>query len=291
MLRQSHGVMTVASKRGTEILILAVGVVAVVVVAAFALWPRCDIQPPYYHRVYSATSANGLSWTVNNTIIFDHASVPGGVYYNGKIYLYFVNAECGEKLSVAISDDYGKSFVLYDVAISGSNSPRPVDPNPIVDDGLIRLTYLGNLGEDLANIVTAHSSDGVNFVEDAILFSEAHITDPDLFHYSPTEWILFVNQGSTLLKANGTSISMPLVIDSTFSFPGILCSTHEIDGRFHTYYLGSEGISVAEYNSSGLTVLAEDLIAGFSGFIGDPTVVVLCPGNYLMYFKQTDIPP
>ena len=273
--------------------ILAVGLIAVlvVVIAPLALYPNCNIVAPYYHRVYSATSVNGLSWTVNSTVIFNHASVPGAVYYNGKVYLYFINAECGEKLSVAISDNHGNSFAVYDVAISGSNSPRPVDPNPIVDGGLIRLTYVGNLGGNPANIVTSHSFDGINFVEDAILFSEANITDPDLFQYSPGEWILFVDLGSTLLKANGTSISMPLVRDTTFSFGGILCSTHYINGKLHTYYLGSKGISVAEYNSSGLTVLAEDLITGFTGFIGDPTVVVFGPDNYLMYFKQTDIPP
>lgn len=282
-----------SEKRRIVSALLAVGLIAVlvVVIVPLALRPTCEIVTPYYHRVYSATSVNGLGWTVNYTIIFLHASVPGGVYFDGKIYLYFVNAECGEKLSVGISDDYGKSFAVHDVAISGSNSPRPVDPNPIVDGGLIRLTYLGNLGDDPPNIVTAHSSDGINFVEDAILFSEAHVTDPDLFHYSPSEWILFVNQGKTLLKANGSSLSIPLVRDTTFNFTGILCSTHYIDGKFYTYYLGSNGISVAEYNSSGLTVLAEDVITGFTGFIGDPTVVVFGIGNYLMYFKQTDIPP
>lgn len=273
--------------------IIAVALIAVtgLVIAPLVLTPKCDIIGPYYHRIYSATSVDGLSWTVNNTVIFDHASVPGAVYFNGKLYLYFVNAECGEKLSVAISDNYGNSFAVYDVAISGSNSPRPVDPNPIIDGELIRLNYLGNLGEDPAKIVTAHSSDGINFVEDAILFSKTSITDPDLFHYSPSEWILFVDQGSTLLKANGTSISMPFAQDSNFSFAGILCSTHNINGKFYTYYLGSKGISVGEYNSTGLTILVENLITGFTGFIGDPTVVVLGPGNYLMYFKQTDIPP
>ena len=285
--------IVIPKKRRIVTAILAVGLIAVlvVVIVPLALHPTCDIIGPYYHRIYSATSVNGLSWTVNTTVILDHASVPGGVCLNGTIYLYFVNAACGEKLSVAISDDYGTSFEVYDVVISGSHSPRPVDPNPIVDGALIRLTYLGNLGENPANIVTAHSSDGINFVEDAILLSEPNITDPDLFHYSPSEWVLFVDQGSTLLKANGTSISMPLVRDNAFNFTGILCSTHYIDGRFYTYYLGSNGISAAEYNSSGLTVLAEDLIAGFTGFIGDPTVVVLGPSNYLMYFKQTDIPP
>lgn len=283
----------VSKKQGIVIPIVAVALIAVFVVAVLVvvLQPRCSIIPPYYHKIHSATSVNGLSWTANNTVIFDHASVPGAVYFDGKLYLYFVNAACGEKLSVAISDNYGNSFAVYDVVISGSNSPRPVDPNPIVDGGLIRLTYVGNLGGNPQNIVTAHSSDGIAFVEDAILLSEPNITDPDLFHYSPSEWILFVDQGSTLLKVNGTSPLMPFSRDSTFSFAGILCSTHYIGGEFYTYYLGSSGISVAEYNSSGLTVLAENVIAGFSGFIGDPTVVVFGPGNYLMYFKQTDIAP
>jgi hypothetical protein len=282
----------VSRKQKIVIPIVAVALIAIIVVAVVVvLYPKCSMIPPYYHRIYSATSVDGLSWTPSSTMVFDHASVPGAVYFNGKVYLYFVNAACGEKLSVAISDNYGSTFAVYDVAISGSHSPRPVDPNPIVDGGLIRLTYLGNLGETPANIVTAHSSDGINFVEDAILLSEPNITDPDLFQYSPSEWILFVDQGSTLLKANGTSISMPLARDSTFSFSGILCSTHFIGGRFCTYYLGANGISVAEYNSSGLTVLAENVITEFTGFIGDPTVVVFGPGNYLMYFKQTDIAP
>jgi len=48
---------------------------------------------PYYHQIYSATSSDGINWTVDNTLLFDHASVPGAVYFYNKLYLYYVNAE------------------------------------------------------------------------------------------------------------------------------------------------------------------------------------------------------
>ena len=77
----------VSKKLKIVVPLLAVGLIAALVVV---LYPRCNIIDPYYHKIYSATSVNGLSWTVNNTMIFDHASVPGAVYFNSRLYLYFV---------------------------------------------------------------------------------------------------------------------------------------------------------------------------------------------------------
>ena len=47
---------------------------------------------PYFHQIYSATSTDGLTWIKQNKMFFDHASVPGAVVKNNKIYLYFVDA-------------------------------------------------------------------------------------------------------------------------------------------------------------------------------------------------------
>ncbi|RLC51674.1 MAG: hypothetical protein DRZ79_02420, partial [Candidatus Cloacimonadota bacterium] len=63
-------------------------------------------EGPYFDQIYSATSEDGINWTVIDELIFDHASVPGAVYFNNKIYLYFVNAADPQntKLSVGISE-------------------------------------------------------------------------------------------------------------------------------------------------------------------------------------------
>ncbi|MHA1650900.1 MAG: hypothetical protein ACTSYB_11960 [Candidatus Helarchaeota archaeon] len=268
--------------------LIAVVLIIALVIVLIPKKENCEIIEPYYHKIYSATSTDGLNWVVNTTLLFDHASVPGAVYYNNKIYLYFVNAECGEKLSVAISDDNGSSFIVYDVKITGSNSPRPVDPNPILDGGQIRLTYVGNLGDPPQKIVTALSSDGINFIEEAVIFTGEGIVDPDLFKYGATEWILFCGSpGNHLIKANSSSAAGTFVEDTSFNFTAAVPSTHFINGKYYTYHIGSgPGICVAEYNSSGLTVIGTDIIKGFSGIVADPTVVILGPGDYIMYFKQ-----
>jgi len=254
--------------------------------------PACSGTPtsgPYFHNIYFATSSDGLNWSVNQTVLFEHASVPGAVYLNGSIFLYYVNAESGEKLSVAISTDNGSSFTVYDVEISGSNSPRPVDPNPIVDGTNVRLTYLGNLDSSPHNIVTAWSADGVHFTEDGIIYSDDEITDPDLFSNATNDWVLFVNKGATLIKATCTTATGTFSKDSSFNFSGgWLASTAYINGKNYTYLHDGTSIGVAEYNDTGLTYIAKNLITGLSGTIADPTVAVLGSGDYIMYFKQCD---
>jgi hypothetical protein len=268
--------------------ILAIGLIVALIVA---FYPKGNGEPtsgPYLHKIYSATSADGIHWTVNNTLLVNHASVPGAVYYNGKIYLYFVNGAGAERLSVAISTDQGKSFTVHDVAITGSNSPRPVDPSAVVDGGKIRLTYLGNLDQEGVppKIMTATTTDGISFTEEAIIFSGNQITDPDLFHYGESEWVLFVNRGNTLIRANSSTATGPFIQDTSFNFSGgWLCSTHFINGKYYTYHHDGTGINVAEYKNSSLTLLATNLITGFTGIVGDPTVVDLGANNLIMYFK------
>lgn len=246
---------------------------------------------PYYHQVYSATSTDGINWTTNENLIFDHASVPGAVYFNGKLYVYFVNASdpAHEKLSVGISEDRGRTFTVYDVQISGSNSEYPVDPNPIVDGNKIRLTYLGNLMNP-KNIVTASSTDGINFTEDAVIFTasgDACVFDPDLFYDDITgEWVLLINPGFGLIRAESLSPTSTFVFDPSFNWTeGSISSTVKIGSKFYTYYAGGGGISIAEYSNGHLTVVARGVVDG-----GDPTVAIFGPNDYIMFFKRIVTP-
>ena len=248
-------------------------------------------EGPYFDQIYSATSEDGINWTVIDELIFDHASVPGAVYFNNKIYLYFVNAADPQntKLSVGISEDGGDTFDLFDVVISGSNSPNPVDPNAIVENGKIRLTYLGNLDEGVTNnIVTASSNDGINFVEDNIIYS-GNYYDPDLFFdENNNEWVLLLGEENSLIKTTSQSPTSYFAKDDNFSWErGNIPETRKIGSSYYTYYVGDMGISVTEYQNGALSEppLAEGII-DFNGRLNaDPTVISLPRGNYLMYFK------
>jgi hypothetical protein len=243
---------------------------------------------PYYHQIYSAASSDGINWTVDNTLLFDHASVPGAVYFNDKLHVYFVNAENREheKLSVGVSEDRGETFTVHDVQISGSNSPYPVDPNPIIDDNQIRLTYLGNFNQGETNeIVTATSSDGINFTEDGVIFT-GDVYDPDLFYDEVGgQWVLFLNPGAGLVKATASSATASFTQETGFIWSaGGISSTHKIGENYYTYYTGTDGISVAEYSNDNLTNVADGII-DFSGLTADPTVAVFGPSDYMMFFK------
>jgi len=246
----------------------------------------CAQSTPYYHQIYSATSTDGLNWNVSDVMLFDHASVPGAVYFNNKTYLYYVNAEDpeNEKLSVGVSEDRGVTFTVYDVQINGSNSPYPVDPNAIIDEGQVRLTYLGNFnpGTETNKIVTASSSDGINFVEDAIIFTKAEVFDPDLFYYE-SGWVLFLNTGG-LTRATASSSTDTFTEDTSFVWSdGSISSTHQIGSSYYTYYAG-QGICVAEYLDGNLSILGSNLL-DFPGMTADPTLAVFGPNDYKMFFK------
>ncbi len=240
---------------------------------------------PYYHRVYSATSSDGVNWVVDNTLLFDHASVPGAVYFENKLYVYFVNATDwqNEKLSVAISQDRGATFTVHDVQITGSNSPYPVDPNPIIDNGKIRLTYFGNfMQSETGKMVTATSSDGVNFTEDRVLIT-GNFTDPDLFYDDVRgEWVLFLSP--TMTKATAPSISSTFTTDTGFSWNGSVSSTHKIGSKYYTYYISDGKISVAEYSNGTLTSVATNIL-NYQGLNADPSVAIFGENDYKMFFK------
>jgi len=240
---------------------------------------------PYYSQIYSATSSDGIHWTVDNTLLFDHADVPGAVYFNGKLYLYYVNADFeGERLRVGISEDRGATFTTYDVQISGSNSPNPVDPTALVDGNQIRLTYLGNLGQGETNkIVTATSTDGIHFTEEGVIFT-GDAYDPDLFYdESSGQWVLLTGVSGVLTKATASSLDTQFTTDPSFTWTlGEITSTHRIGNKYYTYYMEKGRISVAEYENGELSKIADGIVDG-----GNPTVAIFGENDYKMFFTRS----
>jgi hypothetical protein len=85
--------------------------------------------PPWEHEIYLATSDDGINWTqhAENRFICK-GSVPGAVYYNNTIYIYY----CGfPEMRVAISHDNGVTFTYSQITITGPFLAA-VDPCPLV---------------------------------------------------------------------------------------------------------------------------------------------------------------
>ena len=247
---------------------------------------------PYYHQVYSATSADGFNWTKQNVLLFDHASVPGSVIdTNGTIFLYFdyfASTTANEQLKVATSTDGITFSSAQDVQITGSTVTRRVDPTAMrLTDGSIRLFYLDfDASPNTKDIHSARSTDGINFTEDAgIRFSKTPITDPDVFSIGDTAWAMYVSywgNGGELVRAKSKD-GLTFTEDTNFSFTqGAVCATMQFDSIFRTYYCGNGIVSFV--TSDGKNITTESGVR-IDGPVCDPTVIRMPDSTYMMYYK------
>ena len=104
----------------------------------FYKYASSHTAPPGEHEIYLATSADGITWSqhAQNKFICK-GSVPGAVYYNGTIYVYY----CGlahkpgappVDMGVAISQDNGVTFTTSTITIQGRTAAGTVDPAAVV---------------------------------------------------------------------------------------------------------------------------------------------------------------
>lgn len=259
-----------------------------------------DPNGPYYHKIYTATSKDGLTWQKQDKILFDHASVPGAVIKDGVIYLYFVDASSpSDQLSVGVSKDLGKNFAKQKIDIKGTTLSA-VDPNPVLlDNGQIRLYYFASpviAGDPAAasgqhKIMSAESSDGINFEGPREVFAEANITDSDVFK-TATDWRMFVSKGTALDLAisSDNGVTFQKQLDFSWNNGGV-SSTTDMAGTLRTYYCGQGGIASAIGAETGkLTAEAGTRIGGQGEIICDPSVIKMPDGSFLMFYKVQELP-
>ncbi len=259
-----------------------------------------DPNGPYYHKIYLATSKDGLTWQKQDKVLFDHASVPGAVIKDDVIYLYFVDAsgDLSDQLSVGISKDLGKSFNKQKIVIKGATLAA-VDPNPVLlDNGQIRLYYFASpvtAGDPAAasgphKIISAQSSDGINFDSPREVFAEENITDPDVFK-TAKDWRLFVSHGTSLDLAISSDNGITFTKQNDFSWNnGGVSSTDDISGTLRTYYCGQGGIGSAIGADTGkLTAEAGIRVAESNKIVCDPSVIQLPDGTYMMFYKVQEL--
>lgn len=253
---------------------------------------------PYYHQVYSASSTDGKTWTKLGKMLFDHSSVPGAVIKDGVIYLYFVDAsEETDQLSVAISNNLGKTFTKSKVTNPQMSDCNMVDPHPELVDGKIRLYYLGNFsrimemekqGETAFKIYSAQSSDGINFTNQQEAYaSKEPNTDPDIFA-TENDWRMFVSNGKGLDLVTSQDGGVTFTKDKNFSWnEGGISDTFNYDGTYRTYYCGQGGgISTATGANIGKLTKEQSSVVDEQGKTTcDPSVIQLPDKTYLMFYK------
>ena len=254
---------------------------------------------PYHHRIYSATSKDGLNWKADEKTLFDHCSVPGAVVRKGIIYVYFVDGTDRKfGLSAAISKDLGKTFTKQ--AVGG----RMVDPHPVLlNDGTIRLYFFGFRN----GFQYADSKDGINFGDPKVVYKESResihasnkgrtrgrmgpmmlrFTDPDVFR-TDKDWRMLVSKGPELLLLISDDNGETFKMQNDFSWNrGGVSETFNFNGVYRTFY-GSGGMIKSAVGADKGKLVPEPgvRIRQKGNFqLSSPSVIRLPNGTYIMYY-------
>ncbi len=258
---------------------------------------------PYAHKVLSASSTDGLHWTRDAGVRLEHASVPCAVAANGKVFLYFVDANRGpdksESVGCAISED-GLNFTRQPFGIEGMPGNKAVDPSVLCDaDGKFRLYYFVSSfgGGDPASergehtIRLAFSDDGIRFKDAGLAFSREGLVDPDVFFYKGT-WFMYVfGRGNTLIATSQDGRHFSYKQELSPRDHGTVAPVLLDDGRLRLYAFEQRKSTANAFRSflstDGINWTPEEgvrLQAGSNEQITDP-FVVRWQGGWKMFFK------
>lgn len=271
-----------------KIIVLVIG--SVIIQHSFALVPLSQ------NSIYRATSADGLNFLKEPTVLFSSASMPGAVTdKNGRMYLYYVSASqpATGVLNVAVSID-GQNFTTpQKISIKGSTVIKKADPHPVLlPDGSIRLYYIDSDPLFPTDVHSAISVDGFNFTEEkGIRFAKSNIATPDVFKVNERLWVMLVSNGSTLVRATSAD-GLNFTEDITFNWNKAgVCSTLLFpDNILRTYYSDQGYInSATSINGDNLSPDAFVRVAsGITETIAQPTVVHL-GAAYIMYYTSSPL--
>ncbi len=259
-----------------------------------------DPKGPSSHQMYSASSPDGLVWTMDTESLVDNASVPDPlITEDGNIRVYYLDFKLGQKFACIESADNGETFVDAGCSVQ-TTSDGIADPSIVqLDDGRYRLYFYGlDSSQDVNSktehvIKTAISDDGITFVEEQIALAYGGVVDPDVF-WNGEKWIM-----TTFSITDGTNIVAVSDDGLTFSYfgetslPGIItCQPVKLEnGLFRVYGFAFDGQDeFYSYTSAdGLGWIEEEgirLEAPEGKKITDPQVVQLSDGTWRMYLKM-----
>lgn len=250
-------------------------------------------EGPYQDKISYATSNDLLNWTDSKKILVEHASVPGAVYKDGIIYVYFVDvSENGkpEQIGLIRSSDNGKNWSQKTiVTFEGIGDKVPVDPAPfLLPDGRLRLYYFDISVRDNPSfpnkIYSAISQDGLRFVqEEGIRFVKQGIFDPDVIKVGDT-WRLYVGDVEKNLVFSATSQD-----GLNFNEEGLAYQAGAVPDVFYEnnkFYLYTAGINIITSNDgTHFGPPTGSFHSGLGPVTADPSVVKLNDGTYMMFYK------
>lgn len=192
----------------------------------------------------------------------------------------------------------GVGLALLAAGCTGKHGDKPdtadsADSGSSVPSGPLHLFYKGGPqsarwdDDEVHNIYAASSADGVNFIEEGLVFSSAAGNDPDVFPYNDG-YALFTSTGPTLTFATSSAISGGYDLAGEFSwFGGGGPATIEVAGSQRVFYCGANGIDFTTLvlDPLGLSPFESALLNPFgTGHVCDPTVVQLADGTYKMFY-------
>lgn len=264
------------------------------------------------HNVRSATSDDGLKWTVDAGTRLTSASVPCAINDGDqRVLIYYVKPPDGrvthtENTACAVSEDGITFMAAPDFKIESMRTMKACDPAVIRDDaGKFRLYYFGSdfhgdpaRAEGPHSIALATSDDGIHYRETDEVISREELCDPDVFRVG-REWFMFVHgQGGTVIARSDDGLK--------FRYQGVLplrgwATTMPVkldDGRLRLYAFEQKpgsNIVGSFISTDGLNWTQEPgarLTADTDMQITDP-FVIRWRGKWKMYFKThaTPTPP
>ena len=253
-------------------------------------------QGPYRDKIAYATSTDLLTWVDSEVVLAEHASVPGAIYKEGIIYVYFVDVSVDgipERTGLITSDDEGTTWSDIDyVTFNGIGDMVPVDPCPfLLDDGRIRLYYYDiNEGRQQMTLemenkmYSAISSDGITFDhEEGVRFTSVDAYDPDVIKVNDT-WRMYVGN-----IAENKVISATSTNGLDFTEEGTALTGGAVPDVFYKddlYYLYTAGIDIST-STDGATFAktTNRFESSINTMTADPSVIELNDGTYLMFYK------
>ena len=257
---------------------------------------------PWVHRVVSATSADGLTWTRDEGVRWAHASVPCAVADGDRVLLYAVDADRGpgrrESTGLRVSTD-GLAFAPAPFVLEGLPTAKALDPCVVrVGPGEFRLYYLASDadGDPAATrgdheIHVARSTDGVRFEEAGVALRRPGLVDPDVFRVGD-RWLCYAfARGRTEIATSTDGLAFTYQRDLDLDGYGTVAPVPLDDGRLRLYAFEqgkAAGNAVVSFVSSdGLAWTREAgvrLQAGDDEQLTDPWVV-RWKGGWRMYLK------
>ena len=252
-------------------------------------------EGPYNDKISFATSSDLFNWTDSETVLAIHASVPGAIYKDGVIYVYFVDVSVdgiAERIGMISSNDNGTTWSEKEyIDIDGVGDKVPVDPAPfLLDDGRIRLYYFdieegrSSMGSESENkIYSAISSDGVNFVEEGVCFSKEGVFDPDVIEVDGV-YRMYVGdiEGNRVISA--TSSDGLNFVEEGVAYDG--SAVPDVFYKDGVYYLYTVGIDIStSSDGASFTKTSYRFESNINLLTADPSVIELNDGTFMMLYK------